>query len=143
MSKLKELERLLTNGKITRRDFITRISALGLMAAVSPALFRAPAYTATPKKGGRLRLGVAGGSTTDSLDPALFEDAFMQGLGWQLRNCLVEIDADGKPIPELAESWNSTPDAAKWIFKLRRGVEFHNGKALDAEDVVFSINHHR
>ena len=38
MSKLKELERLLTNGKITRRDFIARVSAIGLMAAVSPAL---------------------------------------------------------------------------------------------------------
>ena len=88
-------------------------------------------------------MGVAGGSTTDSLDPALFEDAFMQSVGWQLRNCLVEIDAKGTPIPELAQSWESTPDASKWIFKLRKSVEFHNGKTLDAEDVVFSINHHR
>ena len=143
MSKIKELEQLFTKGKISRRDFLARASALGLMVAVSPALFSAPVHAATPKKGGRLRLGVAGGSTTDSLDPALFEDAFMQNVGWQLRNCLVEIDADGKPIPELAESWDSTPDAAKWTFKLRRGVAFHNGKALDAEDVVFSINHHR
>ncbi len=38
MSKLKELENLLTGGKITRRDFITRVSALGLMAAVSPGI---------------------------------------------------------------------------------------------------------
>jgi peptide/nickel transport system substrate-binding protein len=143
MSKLQELESLFTEGKITRREFIARVSALGLAAAVSPTLLATPARAAMPKKGGRLRLGVAGGSTTDSLDPALAEDAFMQNLGWQLRNCLVEIDSKGNPIPELAESWESTPDASKWTFKLRKGVEFHNGKTVDSEDVVFSMNHHR
>lgn len=143
MSKLRELEALFAKGKITRREFLAQASALGLMAAVSPALLSTSAQAAAPKKGGRLRLGVAGGSTTDSLDPGLAEDAFMQNLGWQLRNCLVEIDADGNPIPELAESWESSPDAAKWTFKLRKGVEFHNGKTLDSKDVVFSINHHR
>jgi peptide/nickel transport system substrate-binding protein len=61
----------------------------------------------------------------------------------QLRNCLVEVDHTGQPIPELAESWESTSDASKWIFKLRKGVEFHDGKTLTAEDVVFSINGHR
>ena len=143
MPDLKQLEHLLTRGKITRREFMTRVSALGLMAAVSPALLVTPAKAATPKKGGRLRLGMAGGSTTDSLDPATMTDAMAYNINWQVRNCLVEVDYKGNPIPELAESWESTPDAAKWIFKLRKGVEFHNGKTLEAEDVVFTINHHR
>ena len=52
MSKLKELENLLTDGKITRREFIARVSAIGLMAAVSPALLSGTAKAATPKKGG-------------------------------------------------------------------------------------------
>jgi peptide/nickel transport system substrate-binding protein len=143
MSLLKELEILFIEGKISRREFLARVSALGLMTAVSPALLSKPVVAATPKKGGRFRIGAAGASTTDSLDPALFEDAFMQNVGWQLRNNLVEIDADGKPIPELAESWDSSPDALKWTFKLRKGIEFHNGKTLDAKDVVYSINHHR
>ena len=69
MAELKQLERLLTEGKITRREFLGRASALGLMAAVSPALLATPAKAATPKKGGRLKLGMAGGSTTDSLTP--------------------------------------------------------------------------
>ena len=59
------------------------------------------------------------------------------------RNCLVEIDHQGNPIPELAESWEASKDAATWTFKLRQGVEFHNGKTMTAEDVIFSINHHR
>jgi peptide/nickel transport system substrate-binding protein len=143
MSKLKELEQLLTNGKISRRDFIARVSALGLMAAVSPALLSTPAKAATPKKGGRFRMGLAGGSTTDSLDPGTLPDMVPQMANRQLRNSLVETNYKSEPIPELAESWDSSPDATKWTFKLRKGVEFHNGKTLDAEDVVWSINHHR
>jgi len=61
----------------------------------------------------------------------------------QVRNCLTELNHEYKPIPELAESWDSSPDASKWVFKLRKGVEFHSGKTMDAEDVVFSINYHR
>jgi peptide/nickel transport system substrate-binding protein len=143
MPDLKQLEHLLTRGKITRRQFMTRVSALGLMVAVSPALLTTPAKAATPKKGGRLRLGMAGGSTTDSLDPATMTDAMAYNINWQIRNCLVEVDDKGNPIPELAESWESSADAAKWIFKLHKGVEFHNGRTMNAEDVIDSINWHR
>ncbi|MGE3148305.1 MAG: ABC transporter substrate-binding protein [Pseudorhodoplanes sp.] len=45
-------------------------------------------------------------------------------------------------IPELAESWDSSPDFKTWTFKLRKGVEFHNGKSLTAEDVVESMKIH-
>jgi len=142
MSKLQELERLLTKGEITRRNFIKQVSALGLMAAVSPALLSGTAKAATPKKGGRFILATSGGSTTDSMDPGTLVSNNNQNLNWQIRNCLVEIDHEFNAIPELAESWDSTPDAKKWTFKLRQGVEFHNGKTMTAEDVVFSINHH-
>ncbi len=143
MSKLKELELLLTQGKISRRTFMVRVSALGLTAALSPALLAAPARAAEPKKGGRFRMGLAGGATTDSLDTATLPDVVPQMLNRQLRNTLVEVDYTGSPVPELAESWESSPDAVTWTFKLRQGVEFHNGKTLDAEDVAYSFNHHR
>ncbi len=61
----------------------------------------------------------------------------------QLRNCLTEIAPDNSLIGELAESWEASDDATEWTFKLRQGVEFHNGKTLDATDVVESLNHHR
>jgi peptide/nickel transport system substrate-binding protein len=144
MSKLKELELLFTQGKMSRREFMGQVSALGLMAAVSPALLASPAQAAKPKRGGRLRLGLAGGATTDSMDPATITDIMMQVVNQgQIRNTLVEIDDKSQPIPELAESWEASPDAKQWVFKLRKGVEFHNGKTLDAEDVIYSINHHR
>lgn len=143
MSDLKSLERLFTHGKITRREFITRVSALGLTAAVSPALLGGPAHAATPKKGGRFRLGLAGGATTDSLDPGTLPDLMPQMLNKQMRNSLVEVDNRNEPTPSLAESWESTPDASKWTFKLRKGVEFHSGKTVDSDDVIESINYHR
>ena len=57
MSELKQLKRLLTEGKITRRDFLARLSALGISATLSPALLATSVNAATPQKGGRLRLG--------------------------------------------------------------------------------------
>lgn len=144
MTTLKNLEKLFSQGTMSRREFLSRTAALGLSAALAPTLFSSPSIAATPRQGGRLRLGLAGGATTDSLDPATITDMMMQVINQgQIRNTLVEIDHQGQPIPELAESWEATPDARKWVFKLRRGVEFHNGKTMDAEDVLFSINHHR
>ena len=45
-----------------------------------------------------------------------------------------------KPIPALAESWESNEDATEWTFHLREGVKFHNGADLDANDVVASYS---
>ena len=143
MANIEKLEHLLRGGKISRRKFIAQVSAFGLMAAVSPSLLSGKAMAATPKKGGRFIQGLATGSTTDSLDCATFPDNGIVILNWQLRNNLVEIDYKDEPIPELAESWEATPDASQWRFQLRKGVEFHNGKTLEAEDVIYSLNHHR
>jgi peptide/nickel transport system substrate-binding protein len=143
MSKLKELEMLFTKGKLTRREFITRVSALGLAAAISPALLSTSAKAEEPKQGGRFRIGCTGGSTTDTLDPGTLTSTMNQVYNFQLRNGLTEVDYKYNVVPELAESWEPSPDATKWTFKLRKGIEFHNGKTMDAEDVIYSINHHR
>ncbi|MGI9483428.1 MAG: ABC transporter substrate-binding protein [Hyphomicrobiales bacterium] len=58
-------------------------------------------------------------------------------------NYLTEVDSNGKANPELAESIEASPDAATWTVKLRKGIEFHNGKTLDADDVVASFDNHR
>ena len=75
MSEPKQLECLLTQGKITRRDFLTRLSALGITATLSPALLASSVNAATPQKGGRLRLGVAGGSGANLLVCGVFRSA--------------------------------------------------------------------
>jgi peptide/nickel transport system substrate-binding protein len=143
MSELTRLLELFEHNKITRRQFINQAAALGLSAALSPTIFSGRAHAAAPKEGGRLSIGCTGGSTTDSMDPATLTSNMNQNLNWQIRNNLVEIDHNLEPVPELAESWEATPDAKIWRFKLRQGVEFHNGKTMTAEDVIYSINHHR
>ncbi len=143
MSEINKIENLFKEGRITRREFLARVSALGVMAAVSPTLLATTAKAAAPKKGGHFVQGLSSSNTTDSLDPATMSDDGIYNVSWQIRNNLVEIDYKGNAIPELAESWEPSADAAQWVFKLRRGVEFHNGKALEAEDVVYSLNYHR
>ncbi len=137
-------EHVFQDGQLSRRGFLARTATLGLVASAPGLLSAGNVWSATPKKGGRLRIGMAGGSTPDSLDPATISDIMILNLSFgQLRNCLVEIDANGNTVAELAESWEPSADAATWTFKLRQGVDFHNGKRLEANDVIASFNHHR
>jgi peptide/nickel transport system substrate-binding protein len=54
---------------------------------------------------------------------------------------LLDTDKNGNHIPCLAESWTISPDGRIYTFNLRRGVTFHNGKELTAEDVKFSVEY--
>ncbi len=143
MHQLKHYESLLSRGKITRREFMGRAAALGFSAALATSLAGQALQAATPKKGGRLITGVGHGSTTDSLNPATYENGFMADLGYALHGHLTETSNEGELIPQLAEGWEASADAATWTIKLRKGIEFHNGKTMTAADVVASINHHR
>lgn len=128
------------SGDVSRRGFLGGTAALGITAASTSALMGRKAYAA--KKGGHLRAGIGHGSTTDSLDPATWENGFSLSMDYTLFNHLGEVDHTGGVKPELAESWEASPDAKTWSFKLRKGVEFHNGKSLEAEDVIASIQYH-
>ncbi len=129
---------------LPRRDFLKySAAAVAVAGAFSMGLpQRGWAEEATPKAGGVLRMGLAGGSTTDSRDPGSWSDTFTFVGFSAVYNTLSEIGVDGTAIPELAERWESSPDARIWTFTLRQGVTFHNGKTLDAGDVVASIGHH-
>lgn len=142
MSDLEYLKKRFEAGKISRREFLSRASLLGIAATTPLGLMSGSAYGA-PKKGGHFRAGLGHGSTTDSLDPATWENAFMQFCGYGHQTHLTEILPNGNLAPQLAESWDTSPDAKVWTFKLVEGVEFHNGKTLEAADVIASFNHHR
>ncbi len=58
-------------GRMTRREFVGRTTALGVSAALAGALFSKAAMADEPVKGGTLRLGMSGGESTNTLDPAL------------------------------------------------------------------------
>ena len=134
--------KVLAAGARTRRDFMTRAAAMGVTIAAATTMWQRAARAA-PVKGGHLRLGLAGGSTTDSLDPSPWSDTFMVMLGYAVRGNLVELMPDGSLRGEAADSWSANAGATVWTFKLRKGVEFSNGKPLTADDVVASLNFHR
>jgi peptide/nickel transport system substrate-binding protein len=137
------MKKLAGKGKMGRRDFIQLSMAAGFTLAASKELY-VSAVRAEPKKGGSFRIGIGHGATTDSLDPANWDNSFTGDIGsGVIGNPLVEIDPSNNVVPALAESWESSPDAKKWVFNLRKGVEFHNGKTMTSKDVVASFNHHR
>jgi peptide/nickel transport system substrate-binding protein len=139
-----DLTRALQTGGVSRRELLRGTAALGFAAAGVPLLGAAPALAAeTPRKGGSVRMGLAGGSTTDSLDPTTWTDSVGLVCGFAIWNYLVENSADNKPVPELAESWQAKPGAAEWVFNLRKGIKFSNGKEFDADDAIYSLNLHR
>ncbi len=126
-------------GRLNRRQAMWGAVALG-------AGFHLPAFAQnTPKKGGSFRLGATSANTNDSHDPATWgtSDVVNTGLWGAVYNNLMEVGPDGKLVFELAETAEPSSDAKTWVFRLRQGVVFHSGKALDAEDVVASFNHHR
>ncbi len=129
-------------GRIGRRDFLKGATALGISLVAAQSLLAGTAQAA-PKKGGRLRAGLAEGGTTDSLDPQTYTDIYMMSIGLATHNTLTEINPAGELVGDVVEGWDASPDAKTWTFKLRQGIEFSNGKSLTAEDVVASLNFHR
>jgi peptide/nickel transport system substrate-binding protein len=67
----------------------------------------------------------------------------MYAVWYAVLNQLTEVSSTGDLVPLLAEAWEPSGDAAEWTFFLRKGVEFHNGKTLDADDVIASIRVHQ
>ncbi len=128
-------------GAPSRRRLLAGTAALGatlVLPEVAPV--RADDL---PRRGGLLRLGLGGGSSTDSLNPLLANDLVMISVLFGLYNGLVENSAENRALPELAESFTPEPGARIWTFRLRKDVRFHSGKTFDAEDAVYSLNLHR
>jgi peptide/nickel transport system substrate-binding protein len=129
-------------GGMSRREFMGRSTALGLSAGLAAALFGKVAKAQEPKKGGLIRIGMSGGESTNTLDPALAanEVTFQVNMTWG--EMLLDVHPDGTIDHRIAEEVSASPDAKEWKFKIRKGVEFHNGETLTAEDVVATLKRH-
>ncbi|MDH6233567.1 peptide/nickel transport system substrate-binding protein [Mesorhizobium soli] len=126
-----------------RREFLKGTVGAGILLAGLGAARAQTEQSGTPVKGGHLKLGLDGGSTTDTLDPAGYISSFAFCVARSFGDYLVESDpVTGKPVPSIAESWESSDNAKTWTFKIRNDVEFHNGKKLTIEDVVKTLQRH-
>jgi oligopeptide transport system substrate-binding protein len=93
--------------------------------------------SAGAKFGGTYRRALANNPTT--LDPAFVSDIYSRTVVRQIVDGLVQFDAHLNPIPAIAEFWEASRDGLTWTFTLRRGVKFHHGREVTAEDFVYSF----
>ncbi|MCA0942271.1 ABC transporter substrate-binding protein [Salipiger pacificus] len=124
---------------ISRRGLLAGAAGMGLVGLSGLPLRAQEA----PRKGGTLKLGISGGSTTDDFDIRKLADWVPVNQAYMVMNGLVEIDSDNIAQPELFSAWDAEEGAAAWVFDIREGVTFHNGKSLTADDVIYSLNLHR
>ncbi len=83
-------------------------------------------------------LTIAISSDVTSLDPHYVAVQHNVLVGWHVFDALTRVDEHARLIPGLATSWRAV-DPTTWEFKLRKGVKFHDGSELTAEDVAFSL----
>ncbi len=113
-----------------------KLARRSLIAAVvsSVAAFAAPTAMA---QGTVLR--VVPHSNLAVLDP-IWTTAYMsRNHGYMIYDTLFGTDENGKIKPQMVDSWTVSGDNRLWTFKLRKGLEFHDGKPVTSEDVVASL----
>jgi oligopeptide transport system substrate-binding protein len=114
------------------------LSALLAAVMLSAATVQPPPKPArqAPRQGGTFRVRGHYAPFNRNLDPAGPAHYFLTE---QLFDGLVKFDAGLNPTPALAETWTISEGGARVTFRLRRGVRFHNGRPLAADDVKFSL----
>ena len=141
-SRIDYLKRRAGLGRMSRREFIGRMGALGVGAAMAGSFYAEAVLAQGPKKGGHLKLGLGGGESSNSLDPALTLSQAPYNVMAHIGEPLVRVAPDGGLDLRLAEEISASPDARVWSFKIRQGIEFHNGKTMTSEDVLRTMQRH-
>ncbi len=93
------------------------------------------AVAGQPAAGGELRIAMP--SDVVTLDPPMFTDVYSNYVSQQIHEALFQVDYDLKVVPLLAEKLEQ-PNDTTYVITLRKGVKFHNGEELTADDVKFT-----
>ena len=79
------------------------------------------------------------GNDPETLDPARISDTYGRSVSQQIFDGLVQFDQTLMIKPALAQFWRASRDGLTWTFELRKGVKFHHGREVSADDVVYSF----
>ena len=118
-----------------KRGGLRRPSLLGLVALV---ILWATSISPTDGVGDSVYRRPLGNDPA-TLDPARVSDIFGRAVSQQIFDGLVQFDQTLTVTPALAQHWKASRDGLVWTFTLRRGVIFHHGRELTADDVVYSL----
>jgi peptide/nickel transport system substrate-binding protein len=146
---LASLIHALTAGQIDRRSFFRGCAAIGLPALTAFTLMSASKWTAVSqaaaaesvpgaRHGGVLRAAYS--TDPAGFDPAVPTSGMSHVVIEQIFSTVMSLDHEARPYPDLAESFDISEDGLRYTFKLRKGVKFHNGDDLTAEDVKFTFD---
>ncbi|MCU5774461.1 ABC transporter substrate-binding protein [Erwiniaceae bacterium BAC15a-03b] len=109
-----------------------------LFLGISLISAAAQGASTTPEKGGTLTLILP--SEPSSLVALATVAQPVIAVSSKVNEGLLTYDYDLNPLPQLATSWEISPDGKQYTFHLRKGVKWHDGQPFSAEDVAFSIN---
>ena len=123
----------------SRRRFVEGSAAVAGALALGGTAPLLSACGGSKKASGHLKVGIDGVNSTSVLDPSFSTATGEFANTRSYASFLVQQNDEGEIVGSLAESWESD-DAQNWVFKLQKGVEFHNGKSFSAEDVIATIN---
>ena len=121
----------------SRRTFLTTTSAALAGAALSGLAPHSEAAQRHPRRGGVLQFGTR--LDTAGLDSHRNTQYHVSHPIAAMYTGLTDIDQQGNIVPGIAESWEPNKDLTSWVFRLRKGVLFHNGREVDAEAVKLNI----
>lgn len=139
---LKYLSVQVAKQRLGRRSFLGRAGALGLSAAAASTLLSSAVMAQGAQKGGTIRVGISGGSSTDTLDPAMSANSTATQISRLWGEPLVELAENDGLEGKVATEWGASADAKTWTFTVRDGITFSNGKAVTAEDVLATMERH-
>lgn len=123
---------------INRRSVLAGAAGLGLSLSGLGAAADAPPVE-RPRRGGNLRVAVLGGGSADTLDANLNQTQPDTARVHSLFQPLRQLRHGGAFENLLAESMESNADGTLWTIRLRKGITFHDGKPLRADDVAFTL----
>ena len=116
-------------------SILTRRATAAALCATTLFMFGAT----TPVLAQNNVLRVVPHSNLAILDP-IWTTAYMsRNHGYMIYDTLFGTDENAKIKPQMVDTWSVTPDNRLWTFKLRQGLEFHDGKPVTGEDVIASL----
>src|SRR5215472_5636150 len=124
---------------ISRRTFLTATSAVLVGATLGGLAPHGTAAQRHPPRGGILQLGARVDAA--GLDSHRHNQLHTSHPTAAMYTGLTDIDQQSNINPGIAESWEPNQDLTAWVFRLRKGVLFHNGREVDAEAVKLNIEH--